>query len=360
MQHEDRAQPGQNQKSGAFVAPTFHVKTTHFTPGSRAPITSFQPPYPTTGSIEFLETALKNLLPEDAKIEKLAEGFTWSEGPVWLERESRLVFSDVPENVAYQWHPDEGVTIYLEPSGYTGEHYSGLECGSNGLTVDLQGRLVLCQQGLRQIARLDDDGRSFITVVDRFEGRRLNSPNDLCYDRKGNLYFTDPPYGAPHGAVLELGFYGVFRLAVDGQLTVITRELNRPNGLALSPDESLLYVGNSEHDRPIILVFPLAKDDTVGPSKVFWDGAELMSRTSRIGCLDGMKVDAQGNLWATGPGGVLILNPSGRHLGSILTTRRTGNCCFGGPDGHTLFIAADNTLLKIETKTRSAGVGVSR
>jgi gluconolactonase len=318
-----------------------------------APITSASKPYPTHGSIERLDPALDALLVADAKMEKLAEGFNWSEGPVWMARESQLVFSDVPENIAYRWKDGAGISIFLQPSGFTGEKYEGRERGSNGLTVDHAGKLALCQHGDRRVARLNDDAKSFTTLADRWDGKRFNSPNDLCFDRAENLFFTDPPYGMQTNEKSEIEFNGVFRRAIDGKVTLISRELERPNGIALSVDQKTLYVANSHGPRPIIMAFALNADGTAGPGTVFWDSTDLITRTKRGGAMDGMKVDEHGNLWATGPGGVLIISPTGKHLGTLLTERATANCAFGGSDGRTLFITADDLLLRITTKVKS-------
>jgi len=319
-----------------------------------APIVSHRAPYPVVGSVERLDPALDDLLPADAALEKLAEGFTWSEGPVWVPAEGGLLFSDVPENRVYRWREGAGISVFLEPSGFTGVHYEGRERGSNGLTLDGHGRLVLCQHGDRRVARLEATGRGFETLVDRWDGRRFNSPNDLCFDRAGNLFFTDPPYGLGPNTPQEIPFCGVFRLGVDGRLSVISRELNRPNGIALSVDEKTLYVGSTDAPQPFIMAYPLQADGSAGPGRVFWDSTALIARTKRGGLMDGMKVDARGDLWATGPGGVLVLSPSGRHLGTLLTGLPTANCAFGGADGHTLFITANHTLLRIRTNVTGA------
>jgi len=321
-----------------------------------APITSHQAPYPTHGEIERLDPAIDALLAPDARMEKLAEGFNWSEGPVWMPRERQLVFSDVPENIAYRWREGRGIDIFLQPSGYTGrpEDYDGRERGSNGFALDREGRLLISQHGNRQIARLNPDGRTFATVADRFDGKRFNSPNDLVLDRRGNIYLTDPPYGMGPGTSVELGYNGVFRVTPGGVVTLVTKELERPNGIGLSPDEKTLYVANSHGPRPIIMAFDLKDDGTVGPGRVFFD-ATALRQSGRRGGNDGLAVDVQGNLWATGPGGVIVYSPAGKHLGTLLTGTSTGNCTFGGEDGSTLYITADMNLLRIRTKTKGIG-----
>lgn len=319
-----------------------------------AAVQSFSPPYASIGSIERLDPALDRLIPPDARIEKLADGFHWSEGPVWLRREKALLFSDVPENTIYRWSAEKGITVFLKPSGWTGDPAQTRE-GSNGLTLDAEDRLVLAQHGDRRVARLAPGSDGFSTLVERYDGKRFNSPNDLCFDRAGRIYFTDPPYGLPKGVEPELGFCGVYRLDTNGTVTLITRELERPNGVALSPDQRTLYVANSHPPRPIIWVIPLSEDGTPGKGRVFFDASSLMKK-DRPGIPDGMKIDTEGNLWATGPGGVLVISPEGKHLGTLLTGRSTANCAFG-EDGSTLFLTADSMLLRLKTRVQGEPVG---
>jgi gluconolactonase len=316
-------------------------------------VTSFKAPYPAYGEIERLDAALDSLLPAGAGMEKLTEGYRWTEGPIWSKSEGYLLFSDIPNNSVFKWKDGEGASLFLKPSGFAGGEFNGREPGSNGLIYDAEGRLVLCQHGNRQVAKLADDGKSFIAVADRFEGKRLNSPNDLVYDENGNLFFTDPPYGMANDAVKEIDFQGVYRVTPDGKVTLVSKELERPNGIALSPDEKTLYVANSHGPRPIIMAFDLKADGTVGPGRVFFNCAEL-SAAGRQGAPDGMAIDKKGNLWATGPGGVLVINPSGKHLGTLLTGVPTANCKFGD-DGSTLYITANNALVRIRTKATGLG-----
>ena len=213
---------------------------------------------------------------------------------------------------------------------------------------------MLCQHGDRRVARLAADGKSFETIADRFDGKRFSSPNDLCIDRAGNLFFTDPPYGLPSDTKQETEFNGVYRLGADGKLTVISREMERPNGLAFSPDERTLYVGSTHGPKPIIMAYTLNADGSVLSGRVFFDARDLIARTKRQGGFDGMKIDTHGNLWTTGPGGVLIISPEGKHLGTLLTGQPTANCAFGGADGKTLFITANHWLLRIKTGVTDA------
>ena len=321
-----------------------------------APITSSPAPYPKDAktTLERLDPAFDALLAAEAVVENLATGFNWSEGPVWDPAQGALLFSDVPENRVYRWKDGEGISVFLAPSGFTGSQYNGGERGSNGLTLDPQGRLVLCQHGDRRVARLAADGKHFETIVDQVEGRRFSSPNDLCFDRAGNLFFTDPPYGLPGDTKQETAFHGVYRLGLDGRLTVIARDMNRPNGVALSPDERTVYVGSSDRKEPWIKAFTLGADGTVASSRIFFDGSDLM-KAGRRGGFDGLRVDAQGNLWTSGPGGVLVISPAGKHLGSILTSRATANCAFGDTDHQTLYITADEALLRVRTLVKGAG-----
>ena len=322
-----------------------------------APITSTTAPYPkdAKSSIERLDPAFDALIAADAVVENLGSGFRWSEGPVWEPKQGALLFSDVPENRVYRWKDGEGISVFLEPSGFTGEVYNGRERGSNGLTLDAAGRLMLCQHGDRRVARLAADGKSFETIVDKYDGKRFSSPNDLCYDKTGNLFFTDPPYGLPSDTKQETAFNGVYRLGTDGKLTVMDKDLSRPNGVALSPDEKTLYVGSTEGKEPFVKSYALNADGTVASSHIFFDGRELMARTKRGGGFDGLRVDASGNVWTSGPGGILIISPAGKHLGSILTSRPTANCAFGDADHQTLYITSNESLLRVRTKVKGAG-----
>jgi gluconolactonase len=248
----------------------------------------------------------------------------------------------------------EGAKLWLKPAGYTGASDYGREPGSNGLVVDPQGRLVFCEHGDRRLSRLERDGGKR-TLVDNYQGRRLNSPNDAAFRANGDLYFTDPPYGLPKNwddPRRELDFCGVYRLTPSGELTLLTRELSRPNGIAFSPDGRTLYVANSDPKRAVWMSFAVKEDGTVDTGKVFKDVTEMVGKHK--GLPDGMKVDAQGNLFATGPGGVHIYAPDGTLLGRLETGEATANCAWGD-DGSTLYITADMYLCRIRTTTKGAG-----
>ena len=305
----------------------------------------------TMGDVERLDPAIDALIPPDAVIEVLAEGFEWTEGPVWVEDGRYLLFSDIPRNRVNRWKEGEGHRVWLEPSGYTGDTPRGGEPGSNCLIMDTEDRLVLCQHGDRRMARMDAPLSApepvFATLADRYDGNRFNSPNDAVYDSQGALYFTDPPYGLPEGPgdpTQETPFNGVYRLSTDGVVTLLTDELSRPNGIALSPDERTLYVANSDPGRAIWMAYDRLPDGSIANGRVFFDATEWVPE--RLGLPDGMKVDAAGNLFATGPGGVLVFAPDGRHLGTIRTTQATANCAFDA-DGSTLYMTADDYLLRI-------------
>jgi len=312
---------------------------------------SQEPPLP--GTLVTLDPRFDTLVPKGAALEKLADGFSWVEGPVWDQKAQAILFSDIPNNVVHKWKEGDGLSEFLRPAGYTGSApFTGREPGSNGLTWDVERRLVLCQHGDRRIARLDAPGR-FTTLVDRYQGRRLNSPNDLAYKSNGDLYFTDPPYGLPgtfKDPGRELDFTGVYRFSKTGALTLLTKELKAPNGIAFSPDERTLYVAQSDDDEPIIMAYPVTNDGTIAAGKVLINMKSGMA-PDKPGGPDGLKVDLKGNLFATGPGGVWVIAADGTHLGTIETAAKTANDAWGN-DGSTLYITADKTLYRIRTATK--------
>ena len=304
----------------------------------------------TLGTITRLDPAIDALLAADAKVEILIDGIQWAEGPVWSD--GGLYFSDVPQNTIYRWTPEAGVVPYLQPSGYTGTTPRGGEPGSNGLTLDRQGHLVMCQHGDRRVARLEADGK-VTSLADKFDGKRFSSPNDLCYDSKGNLYFTDPPYGLEKqdkDPKKETDLNGVYLLRASGELVRTPIDLKFPNGVALSPDEKSLFICVSDSKNPVIMKYDVQADGNVANGKVFFDTSALLAKRLP-GIPDGMKFDTAGNLWATGPGGVMILSPQGKHLGTISTGVNTANCAWGD-DGSTLYITANHNVCRVKTKTK--------
>jgi gluconolactonase len=307
--------------------------------------------YPAMGKLERLDPQFDALIPPTATIERLAEGYDWSEGPVWMRAGGYLLFSDVPKNTVYSWKEGDGAREFLKPSGYTGQRARGGEPGSNGLTVDSQGHLVLCQHGDRRVSRLDFD-RQFKVLAEFFETRRFNSPNDVTFKSNGDFYFTDPPYGLEklnNDPDKELAFNGVYRVRPNGDITLLIKHLTFPNGIAFSPDERILYVAISDPNRPVIMAYDVQPDGTVDNERVFFDAKPLMP--GRKGLPDGLKVDVAGNLFATGPGGVLVISPAGVHLGTINTGEATANCGWGD-DGSVLYITADMYLCRIRTTTK--------
>ncbi len=263
---------------------------------------------PVLGKIVRLDPAFDRLVPPDAVIELLAEKkFEWSEGPVWDAKNRRLLFSDIPRNMIWEWSEAGGLKKFLQPAGYTGaEPFTGREPGSNGLTFNKAGELLLCQHGDRRIAKLSGD--KFVTLAGKYQGKRLNSPNDLVVKSNGDVYFTDPPYGLPKGADdpgKELDFQGVYRLTPSGEITLLTRELSRPNGLAFSPDEQSLYVANSDREKAIVMAYPVKSDGTLGAGKVFFDATQA-AKEKQPGLPDGLKISRDGTVGATSPGGVRV------------------------------------------------------
>src|SRR5437667_7999814 len=276
--------------------------------------------HPSMGTIERFDERFDKLIPKNAVIEKLADGFHWAEGPVWYPHDGGYVlFSDIPKNIVWKWTEKEGKEIFMTPSGYTGLKRRLGEPGSNALTVDSDGRLVLCEHGDRRITRLEKNDMKTV-LADKYQGKRFNSPNDLVYKSNGDLYFTDPPYGLEKNwddPARELDFCGVYRLSKDLKLTLLTKDMSRPNGIALSPDEKTLYVANSDPEKAVWMAFEVKEDGTLGSGRVFFDATKWVA--TKKGLPDGMKVDRDGNLFATGPGGVLVFAPDGNHLGTIAT-----------------------------------------
>ncbi len=295
------------------------------------------------------------LVPPGAKLERLAGGFRWIEGPVWDRAARELLFSDIPANVVMRWKEGNSVSPYLSPSGYTGSApFAGPEPGSNGLALDAEGRLVLAEHGDRRIARLEKDGRK-TTLADRYEGRRLNSPNDLVYGPGGALYFTDPPFGLPRtfdDPGRELSFQGVYRLSKEGRLTLLTKDLPAPNGLVFSPDGGTLYVSNADAKRAVYMAYDVTPDRTLGRGRVFFD-ATVWARPG-AGDPDGLEVDRSGNLFAAGPGGIHVFAPDGSHLGTLEFDSPASNLAWGD-DGSTLYITAGTALYRIRLSTSGPG-----
>lgn len=297
-----------------------------------------------------LDPRFDALVPQDVQMEKIADGFTWVEGPVWHPREHYLLFSDIPANAIYRWKDGEGTTVYVKPSGYSGAvPFDGGEPGSNGLTFDHDLRLVLCRHGDRQIGRLEADGR-MTPLAERYDGERLNSPNDLVYRSNGDLYFTDPPFGLPKNFQDpgKAKVQGVYRLSRDGTLTLLIDDIQAPNGIAFSPDERTLYVSDVNPRRAAWLAYDVKGDGTVANGRVLFDATRW--RKDPYFGPDGFKVDRQGNLFGARPGGLSVIAPDGTLLGTIDTGQPTSNVAWG-EDGRTLFVTGGSAVYRLRLTT---------
>ena len=301
-----------------------------------------------------LDPRIDRLVPKDATLEKIADGFTWVEGPVWSKQGGYLLFFDIPANAVYQWKPGEETTVFLKNSGYSGATpFGGKEPGSNGLTFDADGHLVLCRHGDRQIGRLDSDGVIRV-VADRYDGYRINSPNDLVFTSNGDLYFTDPPFGLPNvfDDPQKAPVQGVYRVGKDGTVTRLIADIKAPNGIAFSPDEKTLYVSDVDPKRAAWLAYDVKADGTVANGRVFFDATRW--RKDPFFGPDGFKVDQQGNLFGARPGGISIIAPDGTLLGAIETGQPTSNVAWG-EDGRTLFVTGGSAVYRIRLTTTGAG-----
>jgi gluconolactonase len=324
-------------------------------------------PYDTIGQLEVEDARFNDVVAPGTPIEIIASGFSWIEGPVWVESENALVFSNIPPNKAWKWTEAKGAEHYLSNAGdYDGPNprptfdAKVINCpfdqpGSNGLTLSPDNRLVLMQHGSRSVAimdaPLDKPEPKYITLTNRnHEGKKYNSPNDGCFDKAGNFYFTDPPYGLPlwHlDPTRETDYCGVYRVAIDGKVTLIDDDLERPNGIALSPDEKTLYVANSHGPRAIVMAYQLNDDGSVKSKKVFHDFTPLVGK--RKGMPDGLKVNDEGVLFITAPGGVWVFTPKGEHLGTIHCVEFASNVALDD-DQQTLYITADMLVLRVRLK----------
>lgn len=310
--------------------------------------------FPTTGEIERLDPSLDSIISAGVKPEIIAEGFDWSEGPLWIEKEQMLIFSDVPQNTIYKWTEDHGKELYLTPSGYTDTAKRGGETGSNGLTLDNNGNLILCQCGNRQLARMDAPLNApavkYIPIANTYIGRKFNSPNDVIYNSKGEAFFTDPPYGLEknmNDPKKEIPFQGVYKVKKNGEVVLLIDTLTRPNGILLFPGEKTLLIANSDPAKPNWYAFDIAENDSLTNPRIFYSAAGY--DTSLKGLPDGMKVDKNGNIFATGPGGVWIFNRTGKLIGKIKVPEATSNCAFSA-DEKTLYITNDMYVLRVQMR----------
>ena len=300
--------------------------------------------------VERIDAALDGIIAKDTQVEIIAQGFDWTEGPLWIDSIG-LIFSDIPPNKIYRWTESEGVKTYLSPSGYTGSLPRSGEMGSNGLLLDAQGKLILCQHGDRRIASMNAPVGSpkpdFITLIDAYQGKKLNSPNDATFSKASVLYFTDPPYGLEKlmdDTLKELDFQGVYRYTASDGITLLTDKMSRPNGIVLSPDEKTLYVANSDPEYAVWMKYAVNPDGTIQNGEVFFDATSYAA--AEKGLPDGLKVDTNGNIFASGPGGIWIFNDSGEVLGKIKTGQATSNCAIGN-GGKVLYITADMYVMRV-------------
>ena len=303
-------------------------------------------------AIRRVDPALDKVLAPDAKVEKLADGFRFVEGPVWNRNAGYLIFSDIPGNAIMTWSPSGGASVFRARI-FEGEYPDGAQVGTNGLTLDKRGLIVAAEHGNRRVSRIEHDGAITI-LAERYEGKRLNSPNDLVIKKNGDIYFTDPPFGllkpgqgladAAKSPLRELDFNGVFRISTGGKIDVMTKDVALPNGLAFSPDEKKLYIANSAGKTWSL--YDAKPDGTLANGRIFYDA----QKETGPGVPDGMKVDTAGNVWATGPGGILVISAQGKLLGSIGFPEVPANCAWGDADGKTLYVTARTGLYRIKTK----------
>ena len=300
--------------------------------------------------LEILDPRMEILISKNAKIEILAEGFGWAEGPVWIPELNGILFSDVPNNKAYLWTEKKGLSLFLYPSGMTNHAPNNKSAGSNGLGLDSDGNLILCQHGDRSISRLNNwffEEPKYDVLVDHFNGKWLNSPNDLVFDKQGSIYFTDPPYGLRNGDeddLKELNFNGVFKWNAREEVKLVEKNMSRPNGIALSLDEKTAYVANSDPANDVIMAFDVLEDGFLN-GRIFFDG-NILSQT-REGLFDGLKMHSSGIIFATGPGGVLLLDSMGVHLGTIMPGKKTANCSFDR-DEQYLYLTSTDVLARVK------------
>lgn len=305
-----------------------------------------------------LDPALDALVPSDAKVEVLASGMDWVEGPVWRKSAGYVLFVDIPQNTIYKWKEGEGRSVFLRPSGHTESDPPpfGRELGCNALTIDAQDRLTLADQGTRRVSRLVESNYTKVTLATGYQGKRFSSPNDLVFKSNGDLYFTDPPYGLNGlnaSPDKQIPFNGVYRLTPAGQLSLLTSALTFPNGIAFSPDEKILYVAVSDPAKPVLMAFDVKDDGSIANPRVFFD-ATALAKSGGQGLPDGLKVDQKGNIFLGGPGGILVIDATGKHLGTIVTGQITANCAFGD-DGSTLYMAANHFFMRVRLSTKGEG-----
>lgn len=323
---------------------------------SLALLTFCKPERKHLGSIERIDPALDSIITTTDSPEIIAEGYEWSEGPVWVESQNMLLYSDVPKNTVYKWTESRGAEVYLTPSGYTGSSSRGGETGSNGLTLNGKGQLVLCQHGDRRVAimdaPLDKPAPVFVTIADNYQGKKFDSPNDVAIRSNGDVFFTDPPYGLENyvsDSTKEAPYQGVYKVSADGKVTLLVDSLTRPNGIALMPDEKTLIVANSDPNKAILYAFDLTENDSLVNARVFYDTTPVSKEKKEKGLPDGLRIDRKGNVFATGPGGVWIFNKEGKLLGKIKIPEATANCALA-EDDTMIYFTSDMYVLRLKMR----------
>ncbi len=306
------------------------------------------------GSFERLTPEFSAIIDADATVSVIAQGFEWSEGPLWIEKDKMLLFSDIPENTIYKWTEDKGKEVYLKPSGYTGSIPRGAETGSNGLVLNANGQLVLCQHGDRRMAvmnaPLESPKPEFITLADNYNGKKFDSPNDAVYRSNGDLYFTDPPYGLEKNAadpLKESPYQGVYKVTPDGKVSLLVDTLTRPNGAAFFPGDKTIIIANSDSLKATWYAYDIGDNDSLANGRIFYDASHLTATDK--GLPDGLKIDRNGNVFATGPGGIWVFDKAARLLGKIRINGLASNVAFADNE-KTLFVTADMYLLKVKLR----------
>jgi gluconolactonase len=307
------------------------------------------------GSVERIDPSLDAIIQADAKAEVIASGFAWSEGPLWLANEQKLLFSDIPNNKIHQWTEGRGLELYLTPSGYTGTAPRGGETGSNALILRNDGKLTLCQHGDRRMAYMEaplsSPKANFVTIAGNYQGKKFNSPNDAVYRSNGDLFFTDPPYGLEKNMddpLKELPFQGVYKVTPQGQVTLLTDSLTRPNGLAFLPGEQTLIVANSDKAKPYWYLFNIGPNDSLVSAGLLYDASTAAQQEN--GLPDGLKVDRQGNIFATGPGGIWIFNKDRKLVGKFKVPDNPCSNIALANDDKTLFITNAVNVLRLKMR----------
>lgn len=308
----------------------------------------------TVGVFERFDAAVNKIVGESARAEIISQGYSWSEGSLWVEKYKMLLFSDVPNNAVYKWTETEGTQLYLKPSGFTGDSSKSRETGSNGLTLDKKGNLVLCQHGNRQMAvmnaQLKNPQANYTALATQYMGKRFSSPNDCAFNNHGELFFTDPPYGLPSQGdkdqLKELSYNGVYKVKKDGSVILLLDSITRPNGIAFFPGYKKILIACSDPQKPNWYVFDV-KGDSLTNGKIFYSMAGYDKKLR--GLPDGLKIDRKGNVFATGPGGLYIFNKQGKLLGRLSLPEPTSNCSLSA-DERTLFITNNKQVLKFSMR----------